>query len=112
MSNYIEEYKVLGRTYGIEDFKSPGKHFFDGKDGYSGKPLPRFMVWSGGCGIGRRSTRREAREHLFLHIRERLLHKYTQAKKEVRLCEVTSDALGISPTSLNQFKVNKKDKMK
>lgn len=93
MVNYIETYNVLGRCYGIEDFKSPGEHFFDGKD-VTGKPRLRFMLWAGGCGLDNgHKTLREARKALLSYIRKCVLQELSTAKARVKLCNSAIHAL-------------------
>lgn len=64
MSNYIEEYKLQTGDWGIEDFRSPGKHFFDGINPNSRKPMPRYHLWRSGCGCGQANTLDVARYRL------------------------------------------------
>lgn len=107
MSNYLKEYEVLGRKYGIEDFKSPGKHFFDGKDGLNGKSRPRFMLWAGGCGIGYAKTLTEANDHLYLYIYETLISRLQKAKDEYKSLEHAVGLLGLCNNNLATFKIKK-----
>lgn len=111
MSNYIEEYLVLGRRYGIEDFKSPGGHFFNGKDPATGKPEPRFMLWAGGCGIGLGTkTLKEAREYLHAYITTTITHELNIARRQVKECQKELNRLGATPPGLQNVLTRKKKK--
>lgn len=110
MSNYLKEYKVLGRNYGIEDFKSPGEHFFNGKDSY-GKPRPRFLLWAGGCSIDDAKTLDEANDKLYEYICDEVLTKLRAAEEEARNYQrivYKLDSAGRG--NLAQFKIIKKGK--
>lgn len=110
MENYIKEYEILSRRYGIEDFKSPGEHFFGGKDSH-GKHRPRFMLWAGGCGIGYVETLTEANDCLYLYIYETLDTDLRKAKAKYRAIEHVVGLLGLGKNNLSRFKV-KKEKSK
>lgn len=110
MSNYIKEYIVLGRSYGIEDFKSPGEHFFDGRDGIGGKPLPRFMLWAGGCGIGEAKTLDEAYDKLYQYIWVEVRGKLRSAEIAVEVTRQVFNKLASATGNLTHFKVNKRGK--
>ena len=110
MVNYIKEYEVLGRRYGIEDFKSPGEHFFNGKDS-NGKRRPRFMLWAGGCGIEGAKTLDEANDNLFIHIYEEVSKKLRDTDLTFQECQRTVNILGCA-NNLAHFKINRKGKQK
>lgn len=108
MANYIEEYVVLGKLYGIEDFKSKGDHFFDGKD-IDGKPRPRFMLWAGGCGICKgHHNLKEARNTITGYIHNDVARELLLARKRAKACEIILNK--IHTTVLDQFKVAKGSK--
>jgi hypothetical protein len=106
--NLTEEFKVLDYSYGIEDFKSPGEHFFDGLTGIGGKPLPRFMLWTGGCVIGHFEDLKEAREYLFDYIRMEFRRKRAEAKAAFDRSNKILEKLGNDPLNLGQFKAKRK----
>jgi hypothetical protein len=67
MVDYILTFVIpQAGTYGIEDYKKPGDHFFPHL------PHKRYRVWKGGCGIGQRDTEAEAIELIRQHAREHL----------------------------------------
>lgn len=111
MSNYIKEYKVLGTTYGIEDFRSLGEHFFNGKDS-SGKPHPHFMLWARGCRVGTAKTLDDANTKLYHYIVKRVTNKLTAAKEIVTKCKQAEYRLLMSKNNLEHFKVPKTRKIK
>ena len=111
MSNHLKEYVVLGTTYGIEDFKSPGEHFFDGKK-TDGRPRPRFMLWAGGCGIGTAKTPDEADTKLYQYILERVNNKLETAEAAVAKYKQAEYHLLMFKNNLVRFKVPKIRKTK
>lgn len=68
MSEYTKQYKACGRTYGIEDLEDGKKNHWNlgkkkGQQGYS-----RFLLWAGGCGVGRAKTLQQAKIDMQAHI--------------------------------------------
>ena len=75
--SYIETYIILGRTYGVEDYKMPGEHFFPDRAKF------RYKCWAGGCGICEGHPELEtARRHIHTYARESLIAD--QAKVQLR----------------------------
>ncbi len=109
MANYIKEYEVLGRRYGIEDFQSPGKHFFGGKS-TDGKPLHRFMLWSGGCSVGNYKTLDEAYAKLEKHISSEVSRQLQAAESKVQECNAVLGTLDAYKTNLAPFNITRKPK--
>lgn len=100
--HYIEEFTILDKPFGIEDYKDgrpPSEHFF--VDGVT----KRYQLWSGGCGIGTASTLHEARgkihQHAFNMIKSRLKTANDSAQKAVQALTL----LGDDPAFLFRFEV-------
>jgi hypothetical protein len=94
--DYIETFKILYNTFGIEDHKDgkgKDKHFFH-EDFILGK-RKRFEDWRSGCGIGEFDTLEQAKKHLLAYVSadlnermEKLIHDLEEvfaAKKQLTL---------------------------
>src|SRR3990167_3640218 len=77
MTNYIEEFTILNRRYGIEDYKSPGDHFMQDKATH------RYQLWAGGCGVDNADSLKEARDKLFSHVISDVTAKKDKAIKDL-----------------------------
>lgn len=108
---YIEKYEIPGHTFqGIEDHKTEvkqkGKFPFD----YTA-PRKRYQAWSGGCGIGDRSTLPEIRMVIYCWAVESLRAKRDKLRRELRYVEqsiqkLQPDGTDPEPFNLGQFKVD------
>lgn len=88
MTDYIEEYDIAGKLYGIEDLHSK-------KD--------RFMLWAGGCGFGRAQDIHEARSKVHEHARKRIVAEICGMKDDLRSAESDMKKLGDDPFFLSRF---------
>lgn len=107
MANYIEEYNILGRQYGIEDFKAPGEHFFNGLY-ITGKRRPRYMLWAGGGGIGQAKDLVMARSLLYAYILKTIQREHEEVFTRSVNISITIRDLANGLASLNNFKVQTK----
>lgn len=102
MANYIEEFEIGNRTFGIEDFQAPGEHYFPPK-----QPL-RFKCWVGGGSIGSEVTIEHARERIFGYARERLDADLVETKARLRALEKVDTKLGNDVFNLCKFAAKKR----
>jgi len=81
---YIKEFKVSGKSYGIEDYedgKPLSDHFF-GPD-YGTKRKERYQLWAGGCGIGRATNLQDAELKLSNYIKGEILENIDKNKNSL-----------------------------
>lgn len=92
--DYIEEYRVAGLRLGIEDYESPGNHFF------SNREHKRFKCWVIGCGIccGHDAIE-EAREHIRTYAIERLTNEKVELQARLSICQDAVALLENDPLS-------------
>lgn len=108
--NYIEKYEIPGHTFqGIQDHKSARKEVGKFPFGYTA-PRERYQAWSGGCGIGDRSTLPEVRGIIYDHAVKSLRDKRMKLRRDLRIVEdslekLQPDGCDRDPFKLGQFKV-------
>lgn len=104
-TDYVETFVVpRGRhdcTYGIEDFEVPGDHFMPFR--YENGECKRFMLWSGGCGIGEADTLEEARQLLQAFIVSQLHVECGVLRETLVRNQAALDWLGGDPFRLGRF---------
>lgn len=103
---YIEEFKVLGRTYGIEDHEDgrpDDEHFFP--QHYREGREQRFKLWAGGCGIGQAKKIEDARYALHAFVVTRLLEEAKEARARAKVCSEALELLGTDSFNLGRFRV-------
>ena len=97
MLHYIEKFEILGvGRLAIEDYESPGKHFFPNE--YKSGRCKRYRLWCGSS-FGTTDTLEEAWEGVLRYALDTLV------KQRVEL----SSKLGIVRESLNSLTSPKKD---
>ena len=105
MGNYVEEYSIKGLNLGIEDFKSPGRHFF------LDQQERRFQCWVTGCGIcSGHDTVEEARKHLMRYAIERFTQEAIEKQRRVsEIQDAITKLEELTYVGLESFKVEVKN---
>jgi hypothetical protein len=95
---YIEEYKINGRVYGIEDNQDGEVHYFtEGKK--------RYNTWVGGCGIGSFDELEDARRVLWTYARGDINRKLLNLEDDMSNLVADRHKLGDDPRYLIRFEV-------
>lgn len=95
---YSETYIIGGRTYGIEDYKMPGDHFFPDH------PHKRFRVWVGGNGFGQHDKINEARKAIYDYALSQTNTEYHAYQERMAQAQRTLQKLGDDPFNLGRFR--------
>jgi hypothetical protein len=103
MGCYVEEYEILGRSFGIEDYKDgrpADQHFM--ADIAKREKWPRFKCWTNGCGFDRTDTLAEARNRVLVYARDMAAREQLKA---TRLLNETNEVLAklVEPAHLFRF---------
>jgi hypothetical protein len=104
MSRYIEQFRIDDQTYGIEDYQDgrPMDEHFMGHNYKKGKDT-RYHLWRNGCGFGRATTLKRARQLVFDFAKENLISKRNKARSEFDRADTILDALGNDSARLFRF---------
>lgn len=103
MVNYVELYRIdLGdgaTEIGIEDLSRPGcpssRH----------EPSDQYLVWAGGCGIGRTKTLDEAHKRIADYVADRAQTRVAEAQAVQERAQRTLGRLEGSAKNLWKFRV-------
>ena len=103
------KFEIPGISFlGIEDYEdgAPMRDHFFGDNYRSGRD-PRFVLWSGGSGIGRAKTLAEARSQLHSFATNELRSKRNKLIGELAVVVRSLERLGGDPFNLARFQVER-----
>lgn len=90
--DYVESYRIVGTTYGIEDYEQPGDHFC------VSEKHKRFECWVNGCGIGEGyNSIVEAREFIRQDAIEALNEEIGKLSRRLFECQEAAALLKVDP---------------
>lgn len=100
MVAHIEEFKILGRSFAIEDYedgKPADQHFFfDDRQ-------KRYRLWTGGSGFGTANTLAEARQMVLDYARAHVAGQLASAQLIVDEATTVLLRLGMDTAHLFRF---------
>ena len=102
MVHCVERYVIPGAgSYGIEDYESPGLHFF--LDEYLSGRCKRFRLWRNGCGVGQADSLEEARQLIHDYARHHLQDEFERLDKTLAGITASRKKLGDDVFRLGRF---------